>query len=93
LGFSPIDWFFEEVYGAEFHGFDHFGYGTILTERYHRGVFAQSPYVPNQVEAVDFGHIDIDERDVVMTLMTSGENLLAIGGRVHAIPGGSENHF
>ena len=43
---------------------------------------------PNQVEAADFGHIDVDECNVVMRPVASGENLLAIAGGIHAVPGG-----
>ena len=50
-------------------------------------------FLPNQVKAADFGHMDVDERDVVVRSMTSGEDLLAITGCIHAIAGGFKDHF
>jgi hypothetical protein len=93
LRFLVMERFFDEVYHAELHGLDHLDETAILTECYKRSLLAQNSNVWNQIGASDFLHVHIDERNVVVRSMTSGEGLRAIAGCVHGMAGRLKGHF
>lgn len=77
----------KKIYGAEFHGLNRSTDGPVRSEHDNTHLWPERPNVTEELEAAHFGHLNIDESNIIVPLLTSSDSVLAITRCIDLVAG------
>src|SRR6185369_15319172 len=80
-----VEWLLQEVCCSEFHGLDCVCDRSVRGQNHDCGRAAQATEEAGELKSTHLRHLQVDESDVVVLLLTLGEGLLPIPRSVYCI--------